>query len=155
MKLPDNARLGSTLYFKSPSLGKIMFIQVDVTPDDDGEVELLPEGMAELTRRWCVALNRMRNVKDFRPATREEVVAHVHRHGVEQGRAIAKPTRRLTRAASAPRAASANGVRYRLRELGSRYFGVPQRALAALRSRSRLPQRRRVSQRSQIWEPNT
>jgi hypothetical protein len=150
MKLPDNARLGSTLYFKSPSLGKITFIDVDVTPDDDGEVELLPEGIAELTKRWCIALNRMRNVKDFRPATREEVFALDRRHdSVDQGRAVAKPTRRVTRAASAPRAASTNGVRYRLRELSSRYFGVPQRVLAALRSRprSRLPERRRVSER--------
>jgi hypothetical protein len=142
MKLPGNARLGSTLYFKSPSLGEIMFIDVDVTPDDDGEVELLPEGIAELTRRWCVALNRMRNVKDFRPATREEVPACVHRHiGIDQGRAPAMPVRRLARATSAPRAASANGVRYRLRELSSRYFGMSQRVLAALlpRPRSRWP----------------
>jgi hypothetical protein len=44
MRLPGNARLGSTLYFKSPSLGEIMFIDVDITPDDDSEIELLPEG---------------------------------------------------------------------------------------------------------------
>jgi hypothetical protein len=80
MRLPGNARLGSTLYFKSPSLGEIMFIDVDVTPDDDGEVALLPEGIAELTARWCVALNRMRKVRDFRPATREEVPVCVQRH---------------------------------------------------------------------------
>ena len=54
-KLPDNARLGLTLYFKSPSLGQIMFVDVDASPDDDGEVELLPEGIAELSRRWCAA----------------------------------------------------------------------------------------------------
>jgi hypothetical protein len=150
MKLPQNARLGSTLYFKSPSLGEIMFIDVDVTPGDDGEVELLPEGIAELTRRWCVALNRRRKVKDFRPATREEVVARLlRREGVDHRQAAAKPTRRLTRAAPAVRAASANSVRYRLRELGSRYFAMPRRALAALRPRprSQLPDRWRVSER--------
>jgi hypothetical protein len=40
-------------------------------------------------------------------------------------------------------------VRYRLRELSSRYFGLPQLALAALRSqpRSRLPEWRRASER--------
>ncbi len=146
MRLPGNARLETTLYFKSPSLGKIMSVDVDVTPEDDGEVVLLPEGIAELTRRWCSALNRRREVKDFRPATREEVIAHVQRNdSVDQGRA-AKPSRRLRRAASAPRAASANTVRYRLRELSNRYFDVPQRALAALRSRPRsgLPERRRA-----------
>ena len=138
MKLPGNARLGSTLYFKSPSLGEIMFIDVDVTPDDDGEVELLPEGIAELTERWCVALNRIRKVKDFRPATREEVPACVQRYsGVDPGRAPAMPMRRLLRATSAPRAASANGLRYRLGELSGRYFGMSQRALAALRPRPR------------------
>jgi hypothetical protein len=46
-KLPDNARLGLTLYFKSPSLGQIMFVDVDASPDDDGEVELLPEDIHE------------------------------------------------------------------------------------------------------------
>jgi hypothetical protein len=68
---------------------------------------------------------------------------------VEHRRAAAMPTRRLTRAASVVRAVSADGVRYRLRELSSRYFDVPQRALAALRSRprSRLPQRWPVSER--------
>jgi hypothetical protein len=77
----------------------------------------------------------MRKVRDFRPATREEVPACVQRHnGVAHARAAAQPTRRSARAAFAPRAASANGVRYRLRELGSRYFGMSQRALAALRS---------------------
>jgi hypothetical protein len=115
MRLPGNARLGSTLYFKSPSLGEIMFIDVDVTPDEDGEVELLPEGIAELTARWCVPLNRMRKVRDFRPATREEVPVCVQRHnGVNPGRAHAMSMRRLARATSAPRGASANGVRYRL-----------------------------------------
>jgi hypothetical protein len=150
MKLPDNARLASTLYFKSPSLGKIMFVDVDVTPDDDGEVEPLPAGIAELNRRWCIALNRMRKVKDFRPATWEEIVARVQRHnGADPGRVAAKPTRRLTRAASPPGTASANGMRHRLRELGSRYFRMPRRALAALRSRpqSQLPEQRRASQR--------
>ena len=39
------------LYFKSPSLGKIMFIAVDASPDDNSEVERLPEGIAELTKR--------------------------------------------------------------------------------------------------------
>jgi hypothetical protein len=114
---------------------------VDVTPDDDGEVELLPEGIAELTRRWCVALNRVRKVEDFRPATREEVPACVQRHiGIDLGQAP-MPVRRVARATSAPRAASANGVRYRLRELSSRYFGMSQRVLAALlpRPRSRWP----------------
>jgi hypothetical protein len=138
MRLPGNARLGSTLYFKSPSLGEIMFIDVDVTPDEDGEVELLPEGIAELTARWCVALNRMRKVRDFRPATPEEVPICVHRHnGVNPGRADAMSMRRLARGTSAPRGASANGVRYRLRELSGRYFGMPQRAFAAFRSRPR------------------
>jgi hypothetical protein len=149
-KLPDNARLGLTLYFKSPSLGQIMFVDVDASPDDDGEVELWPEGIAELSRRWCAALNRRRNAKDFRPATREEVVAYVQRQdGVDQRRAAAKTARRSTSAASAPRATPASGVRYRLRELSSRYLAMPQRALAALRSRPRprSPERRRAPQR--------
>jgi hypothetical protein len=80
MKLPDNARLALTLYFKSPSLGKIMFVDVDASPEIDGEVALLSEGSVELTRRWCAALNRRRNVRDFRPATREEIIACVRRH---------------------------------------------------------------------------
>jgi hypothetical protein len=149
-KLPDNARLGLTLYFRSPSLSQTTFVDVDASPDDDGEVELLPEGIAELSRRWCAALNRRHKVKDFRPATRDEVVVHVQRHdGVTQRRAAAKPARRLTSAASALGAASASGVQYRLRELSSRYLAIPQRALAALRSppRARLPERRRASQR--------
>ena len=137
-KLPDNARLGLTLYFKSPSLGQIMFVDVDASPEDDGEVELLPEGIAELSRRWCAALNRTRRVRDFHPATREEVVAYVQRQdGVDQRRAVAKPARRSTSAASDPRAAPASDVRFRLRELSSRYLVMPQRALAALRSRPR------------------
>jgi hypothetical protein len=150
-KLPDNARLGLTLCFKSPSLGEIMFIDVDASPDDDGEVELLAEGIAELTRRWCAALDRIHRVKDFRPATRKEIVAYVHRNNsVDQRRGAAKPARRSTSAASVPRAASTAGVRYRLRELSSRYLEMPQRALAALRSgsRSRLPDRRRASERN-------
>jgi hypothetical protein len=103
-KLPDNARLGLTLYFKSPSLGQIMFVDVDASPDDDGEVELLPEGIAELSRRWCVALNRRRRVRDFRPATRDEVAAYAQRQdSVGQRWAVAKPARRSTSAASAPR----------------------------------------------------
>jgi hypothetical protein len=113
-----------------------------------------PEGIAELTRHWCVALNRMQKVKDFRPATRLEVADFVQRHdSVDRGGAAAKPARRVTRKESAPDAASANGVRYKLRELGSRYFGMSQRALAALRSRPRsgLPKRRHVA----IWQPNT
>jgi hypothetical protein len=149
-KLPDNARLGLTLYFKSPSLGQIMFVDVDASPDDDGEVELLPEGIAELSRRWCAALNWRRRVRDFRPATREEVVAYAQRQdGVDQTRAVAKPARRLKSAASASRAAPAGDVRFRLGELSSRYLAMPQRALAALRSRPRSwsPQRRRTSQR--------
>jgi hypothetical protein len=148
-RLPDNARLGLTLYFKSRSLGQIMFVDVDASPDDDGEVDLLPEGIAELSKRWCAALNRRRNVKDFRPATREEIVAYGQRQdSVDQRRAVAKTARRSTSAASAPRAAPA-GVRYRLRELSSRYLAMPQRALAALRSRprSRSPERWRASQR--------
>jgi hypothetical protein len=60
MKFPDNARLGLTLYFTSPSLGKIMFVEVDASPVDDGELGLLPEGIAVLTTRWCAALNRSR-----------------------------------------------------------------------------------------------
>jgi hypothetical protein len=149
-KLPDDARLGLTLYFKSPSLGQIMFVDVDASPDDNGEVKLLPEGIAELSRRWCAALNRRRKVQDFRPATREEVVAYVQRQdGVDQRRAVAKTARRSTSAGSVPRAAPASGVRFRLRELSSRYLAMPQRALAALRSRPRSgsPERRRVSQR--------
>ena len=138
MRLPGNARLGSTLYFKSPSLGEIMFIDVDITPDDDSEIELLPEGIAELTERWCVALNRMRKVKDFRPATREEVPSCVQRYrGVDPRRASAMPMQRLPRATSARRAALADGVHYRLRELSGRYFGMSQRMLAALRLRPR------------------
>jgi hypothetical protein len=125
-KLPDNARLGLTLYFKSPSLGQIRFIDVDASPEHGGGVELLPEGIAELTTRWCGALNRMRKVKDFRPATRAEVLAHVERHdSVGQRRVTAEFARRSTGAASAPRTASAGGVRYRLRELGGCYFGMP------------------------------
>jgi hypothetical protein len=92
----------------------------------------------------------MRKVKDFRPATREEIVAHLRRHnGADPGRAAAKPTRRSARTASPPGRTSANGVRHRLRELGSRYFRMPQRALATLRSRtrSRLPKQRRALQR--------
>jgi hypothetical protein len=149
-KLPDNARLGLTLYFKSPSLGQIMFVDVDASPEDEGEVELLPEGIAELSRRWCAALNRRRRVRDFRPATREEAVAYVQRQdGVDQRRAVAKPASRSTSAASAPRTAPASDVRFRLRELSSRYLVMPQRALAALRlrPRSRSPARRRASQR--------
>jgi hypothetical protein len=64
MKFPGNARLGLTFFFKSPSRGKIVTIDVDASPDDDCEVELLSEGIAELTRRWCGALNRMHKVKD-------------------------------------------------------------------------------------------
>jgi hypothetical protein len=149
-KLPENTRLGLTLYFKSPSLGQIMFVDVDASPEDEGEVELLPEGIAELSRRWCAALNRRRRVRDFRPATREEVVAYVQRQdGVDQRRAVAKPASRSTSAASDPRAAPASDVRFRLRELSSRYLVMPQRALAALRSRPRSwsPERRRASQR--------
>jgi hypothetical protein len=155
MKLPDNARLGSTLYFKSPSLGEMMFVDVDVTPDDYGAVELLPEGITELTGRWCVALNRTRKVKDFRPATREEVATYVQRRqSVDQERASARPTQRLTRAASPPRAVPANGVRDRLREFSSRYLGMPRRALAALRSssRSRLSERRPASERRSVFQ---
>jgi hypothetical protein len=138
MKLPGNARLGSTLYFRSPSLGEIMFIDIDITPDDDGEVELLPEGIAELTARWCVALNRIRRVKDFRPATPEEVPSCVQRYsGVDPGRTPATSMRRVARATSTRPAVPANGVRYRLRELSSRYFDMSQRAFAALRSRPR------------------
>jgi hypothetical protein len=82
MQLPGNARLGLTLYFKSPALGRVMFIEVDASPGDDGEVGPLSEGVAELTTRWCATLNRMRGVRDFRPATREEVVADLrHRYG--------------------------------------------------------------------------
>jgi hypothetical protein len=40
-KFPDNARLGLTLYLKSPSLGEIKSVDVAVSPDDDGEVEVL------------------------------------------------------------------------------------------------------------------
>jgi hypothetical protein len=135
-KLPDNARLGLTLYFKSPSLGQITFIDVDASPEDGGEVELLPQGIAELSRRWCATLNRTHKVRDFRPAIRKEVVAYVQRHdSVDRRCAAAKPAWHSTSAASAPGMASASGVRHKLGELGSRYFGMPQRALAALRSR--------------------
>jgi hypothetical protein len=90
MKFPGNARLELTLYFKSPSLGTIMFIAVDATPDDNSEVERLSEGVAELTKRWCAALNRRRRVNDFRAATREEVVAFKQgRDSVPQRRAAA------------------------------------------------------------------
>jgi hypothetical protein len=73
-----------------------VFIDVDASADDDGEVERLPEGIAVLTGRWCAALNRMHNVKDFRPATREEVGAYLQRHNsVDRGRALGKhPVRR-------------------------------------------------------------
>jgi hypothetical protein len=74
-KFPGNARLGLTLFFTSPSLNRIISTEVDASPDDDRELAMLPEGIAELTRRWCVALNRSRGVNDFRPATREEVLA--------------------------------------------------------------------------------
>jgi hypothetical protein len=149
-KLPDNACLGLRLYFKSPSLGQIKVIDVDATPDDDGEIELLSDGIAELTRRWCAALNRMRKVNDFRPATREEVGAFVRRqYSVDQRQTAPKPAPRSTSAVPLSGAASASGVRYKLRELSSRYLGMPRRALAALRSppRSRLVERRRASQR--------
>lgn len=158
MKLPGNARLGATLFFKSPSLGEITFIDVDVTPDDDGEVALLPEGIAELTRRWRAALSRMRKVQDFRPATRREVTAYVQRpEGVDQGRVAAKNAQRSTRASSMPSAASGNGVRHILHKLRSLYFGMPQRALAALRSRPRswVPERRHVQFGNQIGQPVT
>jgi hypothetical protein len=90
MKFPGNARLELTLYFKSPSLRKIMFIAVDASPDDNSEVERLPEGIAELTKRWCAALNRRRGVNDFRPAMREEILAFVQQHtSVDQARAAA------------------------------------------------------------------
>jgi hypothetical protein len=149
-KFPDNARLGLTLYFKSPVLGEIMFVDVDASPDDGGEVELLPQDIAVLTRRWCTALNRMHRVKDFRPATRKEIVAYIHRHnGVDRGRGVAKPARRSTSAAVL-RAASAGGMRRKWRELSSRYFGISQLALAALRStpRARLPAWRRASEQN-------
>jgi hypothetical protein len=69
-----------------------MFVDVDASPDDDGEVELLPEDIAELSRRWCAALNRTRRVRDFRPATREEVVAYFQRQdGVDQRRPSQRP----------------------------------------------------------------
>jgi hypothetical protein len=138
MKFPGNARLELTLYFKSPSLGKIMFIDVDASPDDDGEVERLSEGIAELSRRWCVALNRRRKVGDFRPATRAEAVAYIQRQdGVNQQRTAAKPVRRSASAASVATTAWAGRVRYGLRELSSRYLAMRQRALSALRSRPR------------------
>jgi len=90
MVFPSNACLELTLYFKSPSLGKIMFIAVDAPPDDNSEVERLPEGIAELTKRWCAALNRRRGTDDFRPATRQEVIAFVRqRNSVHQARAAA------------------------------------------------------------------
>jgi hypothetical protein len=91
-KFPENARLGLTLFFRSPSLNKIMFAEVDASPVDDRQLAMLPEGIAELTTRWCVALNRSRGVNDFRPATREEVHAYYNirrRDSVEQGRAAA------------------------------------------------------------------
>jgi hypothetical protein len=93
-KFPDNACPGLRLYFKSPSLGQIKVIDVDATPDEDGEVELLSDGIAELTRRWCAALNRMRKVNDFRPATREEVGAFVRRqYSVDKRQTAPKPRR--------------------------------------------------------------
>jgi hypothetical protein len=85
-KFPGHARLGLTLFFRSPSLGKILFTEI-ASPKDDGELAMLPEGIAELTKRWCVALNRSRRVNDFRPATREEVLAYYNvprRDSVEQ-----------------------------------------------------------------------
>jgi hypothetical protein len=128
-KFPDNACLGLRLYFKSPSLGQIKVIDVDATPDDDGEVELLSDGIAELTRGWCAALNRMRKVNDFRPATREEVGAFVRRqYSMNQRRTAPKPAPRSTSAVPSGTASA------KLRELSSRYLGMPQRALAALRS---------------------
>jgi hypothetical protein len=150
MKLPDNARLALTLYFKSPSLGKIVVIDVDASPDDDGEVERFSEGIAELTRRWCAALNGMHKVKDFRPETRMEVGTYLQRRDyVDRGRTVGKSTRGSISAALGPRAASASSVRNSLRELGSRYFAMPRRALAVLRSRprSRSPERWRASER--------
>jgi hypothetical protein len=91
-KFPGNARLGLTLFFKSPSLNKIMFTEIDASPDDDRELAMLPEGIAGLNRRWCAALNRSRRVNDFRPATREEVLAYYNiprRDSAERGRAAA------------------------------------------------------------------
>jgi hypothetical protein len=91
-KFPGNARLGLTLFFKSPSLNKILFTELDASPEDDRQLAMLPEGIAQLTHRWCVALNRSRRVNDFRPATREEVLAYYNiprRDSVEQGRAAA------------------------------------------------------------------
>jgi hypothetical protein len=91
-KFPDNARVGLTLFFKSPSLGKILFAEIDASPDNDRELAMLSEGIAELTTRWCLALNRSRRVNDFRPATKEEVLAYYdprRRDSVAQARAAA------------------------------------------------------------------
>jgi hypothetical protein len=137
-KLSDNACLGLRLYFRSPSLGQITVIDVDATPNSGGEVELLSDGIVELNRRWCAALNRRRKVKDFRPATREEIGAYIRRqHGLNDRRAAAKLAPRSTNAAAgAPLAASAGGIRRRLRELSGSYLRMSQRALAALRSQA-------------------
>ncbi len=148
-KLSDNACLGLRLYFRSPSLGQITIIDVDVTPDADGEVELMSDGIAELNRRWCAALNRRRKVRDFRPATREEIGAYVRRqHGLNLRRAAATPDQNA--ATAVPLVASATALRHRFRELGSRYLRMSQRALAAFRSQpqSRPLVRRRASARA-------
>jgi hypothetical protein len=47
MQLPDNARRELKLYFRSPSLGRMMFNEVDASPEQGGEVELLSESVAE------------------------------------------------------------------------------------------------------------
>ena len=138
MTFPGSARLEATLYFKSRSLGELIFVEVDLTPSENGELEMLAEGIAELSRRWCAALNRMRKVNDFRPATLEEVPSCVPQHGgLDQRHAPARPIQPLARPTSAPRASSANRVRYRFGELSRRYLGMSQRAFDALRSRRR------------------
>jgi hypothetical protein len=145
-RLSDNACLGLRLYFKSPSLCQITVIDVDATPDAGCEVELMSDGIAVLTRRRCAALNRRRKVKDFRPATREEIGAYVRRqHGLNQGRAAA--TRDQNAATAVPLIASATALRHRFRELSNRYLQMSQRALAASKSQpqSRPLVRRRAS----------
>jgi hypothetical protein len=56
------------------------FTELDASPEDDCQLAMLPEGIAQLTHRWCVALNRSRRVNDFRLATREEVLAYYNIH---------------------------------------------------------------------------
>jgi hypothetical protein len=90
MVFPSNACLELALYFNRLHWERLCSFAVDASPDDNSEVERLPEGIAELTKRWCAALNRRRGTNELRPATRQEVIAFVRqRNSVHQARAAA------------------------------------------------------------------